>query len=116
MNTTHDERRRIGRRLIGQEDELAKVKKIQPGIAELRDGVTLDWLKTNAPWILEAVIEEAIIGKMGSDLIWYGGNWHDGTWRDGDWLGGIWKGKGTWKSGNWRHDFSADETDDTIKW
>ena len=111
MNTTHDELRRIGRRLTGQEDELAKVQEVQLGIVELRDGVTLHWLKTNAPWVLGAVIEDAFIGRRGSYLVWYDGiwkfgTWENGVWRSGTWEYGIWK-YGIWEGGIWRGGYDA---------
>lgn len=62
----------------------------------LVDGLNIDILTSRFPWILEAEIEDAIIG-MDSDksLIWY-----SGTWLCGRWFGGIWK-SGIWKSGDW---------------
>lgn len=62
----------------------------------LIDGMNIETLNTNFPWILEAEIENAIIGMdSNKSLVWYNGNWECGRW-----FGGTWK-SGTWKSGDW---------------
>ncbi len=70
----------------------------------LIDGMNIDILNSKYPWILEAEIEDAIIGMDSSQsLIWYtgiwecgrwfGGTWKSGTWKSGDWYGGVWESK-----------------------
>lgn len=62
----------------------------------LVDGLNIEILNANYPWMLEAEIENAIIGMdSNQSLIWYSGNWECGRW-----FGGTWK-SGTWKSGDW---------------
>ena len=90
----------------------------QYGIKELRDGLTFEDIKTKFPWILEAKIENAVLGLLDKKfLIWYdvdwydgdlyksiwkNGRWYSGSWYDGIWYDGIWKG-GEWKNGIWKN-------------
>ena len=75
------------------------------GIKELRDGLTIENIKRDYPWILKAKIERAMIGKRGNHLAWYDGTWNNGTWEYGAWYKGIWYNgiwqKGAWISGTW---------------
>lgn len=110
-----------------QMDEMIKY-----GIRELKDGVTLDFVRKNFGWILKAKIKNAVIGCNGKNIRWYNGTWikgiwkgpgvwengkweygtwHDGTWKngvweDGTWVNGVWEdGKhfdGLWKNGMWK--------------
>jgi hypothetical protein len=91
-------------------------------IRKLEDRLTMDMLKSRYPWVLEANIENAVIGLDNDGIVWYNGIWHDGAWKDGKWLkgtfaGGTW-GRGefyggtftgeTWKSGEfWRGTFNG---------
>lgn len=65
----------------------------------LVDGLTLEKIKVKYNWILNAVIENAIIGEDDYGLIWYTGNWIAGTWYDGTWYNGNFV-DGRWKNGN----------------
>ncbi len=72
------------------------------GIKELRDGLTFEELEKRFSWILEADIEDAVIGLGRNDMIiWYDGIWKNGTWEYGFWYGGTWK-DGTWEDGIWK--------------
>ena len=73
----------------------------QYGIKELKDGLTLDKIKSDYSWVLKAVIKDAVLGEQDGHLLWYKGIWKDGTWRDGNWRDGTWK-NGVWKCGNWK--------------
>jgi hypothetical protein len=66
----------------------------------LIDGLNIDIISSKYPWILEAEIENAIIGTDGKNLIWYSGNWECGRWFGGIWKSGIWK-SGDWYGGIW---------------
>ena len=61
----------------------------------LVDGLDLETLSLNFPWVLEAEISGAVIGVDGRNLVWY-----KGTWECGRWFGGIWY-SGSWMSGDW---------------
>lgn len=79
-------------------NELAKY-----GIKELRDGLTLERIKSDFPWLLKASIKDAILGIFGKyDLCWYDGVWKVGTWERGTWENGTWN-TGRWKSGLWNN-------------
>jgi hypothetical protein len=66
----------------------------------LVDGLTVETLSLNYPWILEAEITDAIIGTDGNSIVWYKGNWECGRWFGGTWISGIWK-SGDWYGGTW---------------
>ena len=66
----------------------------------LVDGLTIETLSLNYPWILEAEITDAIIGINGNNIIWYKGNWECGRWFGGTWMSGVWK-SGDWYGGTW---------------
>ena len=59
------------------------------------DGLSLEEVGNLYPWLLEAEISNAIIGKDINGLVWY-----SGTWKCGRWFGGTWY-SGTWVSGDW---------------
>jgi len=72
------------------------------GIEELRDNLTLEIVKEKFPWLLDVIIEDAIIGQDSEGkLVWYDGTWENGTWKDGTWEYGTWL-KGTWEDGTWK--------------
>ena len=85
---------RIVAKTVRQSEELPK------GIKELKDGLTIERIKKDFPWILEAKIQDAVIGLKGKKLIWYDGTWKNGAWHNGYWYNGDWK-KGTWYNGDW---------------
>ena len=66
----------------------------------LIDGVTPDIIKRKYIWLLNAIVENAIIGQDDYGLVWYSGNWIAGEWEDGTWYSGIWY-DGEWKNGKW---------------
>lgn len=63
------------------------------------DGLTPDKIKRKYIWLLNAIVENAIIGEDEYGLVWYSGNWKAGEWEDGTWYSGIWE-DGEWKNGN----------------
>jgi hypothetical protein len=65
----------------------------------LIDGLTPDKVKRKYIWLLNAVIENAVVGEDDYGLVWYLGNWYGGEWEDGTWYSGIWY-DGEWKNGN----------------
>jgi hypothetical protein len=67
----------------------------------LVDGLTLDEITTNFPWILEAEITGAIIGRNDSGIVWYKGTWECGRWFGGTWISGAWI-SGDWYTGLWQ--------------
>jgi len=62
------------------------------------DGLTPDIIKRKYIWLLNAIIENAIIGQDDYGLVWYSGTWKAGEWEDGTWYSGIWE-DGEWKNG-----------------
>jgi len=58
------------------------------GIIDLQDGLTYNDLKVKYSWVLEANIEEAVIGERNNSLMWHGGKWNWGVWRSGIWKHG----------------------------
>lgn len=64
----------------------------------LIDGLTPDIVKRKYIWLLNAIVENAIIGQDDYGLVWYSGNWIAGEWEDGTWYSGIWQ-DGEWKNG-----------------
>ena len=66
----------------------------------LVDGLTLQSLSQKYPWVLEAEIENAIIGEDARGLVWYAGDWICGTWKDGTWYSGRFF-DGIWVTGLW---------------
>ena len=71
----------------------------QYGIKELRE-ITLEEIKRDYPWILEAEIKDAIISEGNTGLVWYDGIWKNGIWEDGTWYNGTWQ-DGVWLNGTW---------------
>lgn len=75
------------------------------GIKELKDGLTLDDIKNDFPWLLEfksgeEAHRDAIIGLKGGTIKWYGGTcyvdeWPEGIFDEGKFHGRIWTG-GKW--------------------
>jgi len=66
----------------------------------LIDGLYLDIISQNYPWILEAEITGATIGIDDNGPIFYSGIWHCGRWFEGTWYSGIWL-SGQWYGGEW---------------
>lgn len=66
----------------------------------LVDGLTLQLLSQKYTWLLEAEIENAIIGEDNRGLVWYSGDWICGTWKDGTWYSGRFF-DGIWVNGIW---------------
>lgn len=66
----------------------------------LVDGLTLPTLSSKYPWVLEAEIENAVIGEDSNGLVWYTGDWICGTWKDGTWYSGRFF-DGIWVMGTW---------------
>lgn len=66
----------------------------------LVDGLNLDIITKKYSWILEAEIDNAIIGEDVNGLVWYTGIWYCGRWFGGTWYSGQWLG-GDWYDGIW---------------
>jgi hypothetical protein len=66
----------------------------------LVDGLTPDKIKRRYIWLLNATVENAIVGEDDNGLVWYSGNWLSGDWEGGTWYSGIWY-NGDWKDGKW---------------
>jgi hypothetical protein len=54
-------------------------KKIMKNV-KFVDGLTLSKIKSNYSWLLDATIENAVIGEDEKGIIFYSGNWIDGIW------------------------------------
>ena len=83
----------------------------------LVDGLNVEQLAIQFPWILEAEISEAVLGLGGEgELVWYSGTWEcgrwfGGTWYSGTWLSGDWY-DGTWYSKNIKDNYISVEVDE----
>ena len=67
----------------------------------LIDGMNIEIISVSYPWILEAEISDAIIGRdQAGNLMWYKGIWEGGRWFGGTWISGTWK-YGDWYDGTW---------------
>lgn len=71
------------------------------GIKELKDNLTLLKIKRRFPWLLEAKLEDAVIGQFsgGRGVYWYNGKF-TGVWKIGIWENGVFEGE--WKDGVWQ--------------
>lgn len=61
------------------------------------NGLTLEKVKMKYNWLLNASVEDAIIGEDTNGLVWYSGNWLCGEWYNGTWYSGNFNG--VWKNG-----------------
>jgi hypothetical protein len=64
------------------------------------DGLYLEEVNQKFPWILEAEISDAVIGRDDKGIIWYSGTWKCGRWFGGTWISGKWI-SGDWYAGTW---------------
>jgi hypothetical protein len=79
---------------------------------KLIDGLSIIDVNENYKWILEAELEDALIGQdEEGNLQWYKGIWHCGRWFGGKWFSGIWR-EGQWYDGEW---YSVDVKTNPIK-
>lgn len=62
------------------------------------NGLTLEKVKMKYNWLLNAKVEDALIGEDANGLVWYSGNWLCGEWYSGTWYSGNFSG--VWKNGN----------------
>ena len=75
---------------------------------KLVGGLTLDDIKIKYGWILNAEINNAIIGEDKNGLVWYSGDFIGGIWENGTWYSGTFRGR--WKRGNWySYDINIEE-------
>lgn len=65
---------------------------------KLLDGLTVMELEQRFPWVLEAELENAIIGLENNEIVFYSGIWHCGRWFGSNWYSGIWR-SGQWYKG-----------------
>ncbi len=66
----------------------------------LVDGLNVEQLAIQFPWILEAEISGAVLGLNNDGLVWYKGIWECGRWFGGSWISGSWI-SGDWYDGKW---------------
>jgi len=66
----------------------------------LTDGLSLSKIRESYPWLLEAEIDDALIGEDENGLVWYKGIWYCGRWFGGTWYSGTWV-SGEWHAGTW---------------
>ena len=78
---------------------------------EFVDGLSLEEVSNSFPWLLEAEITNATIGRDQNGLVWYSGDWLCGRWFGGTWYSGRWV-FGDWYGGVWN---SFNTIDKTIK-
>jgi len=75
----------------------------------LIDGMNIEILSISYPWILEAEISGAVIGRdVERNLVWYKGIWEGGRWFGGTWISGTWK-YGDWYDGTWNSKLIKDK-------
>lgn len=63
------------------------------------DGLNLEVVKYKYPWLLNAKIQNALIGEDSNGIVWYRGDWLCGEWFEGTWYSGTFH-TGTWLSGS----------------
>jgi len=66
----------------------------------LIDGLNIETLSLQYPWMLEAEVSGALLGLDINGLVWYKGYWECGRWFGGTWISGTWK-SGDWYEGTW---------------
>jgi hypothetical protein len=66
----------------------------------LIDGLNIETLSLQYPWMLEAEVSGALLGLDINGLVWYKGYWECGRWFGGTWISGTWK-SGDWFAGTW---------------
>ena len=67
----------------------------------LVDGLNIEMISLQYPWLLEAEVSGAVIGMdQKRDIVWYKGIWEGGRWFGGTWISGTWK-LGDWYAGTW---------------
>ena len=66
----------------------------------LVDGLNVEQLAIQFPWILEAEISGSVLGLNSDGLVWYKGTWECGRWFGGTWISGSWL-SGDWYDGKW---------------
>ena len=74
----------------------------------LVDGLNIETISLNFPWLLEAEVSGAVIGQEGSEIVWYKGIWEGGRWFGGTWISGTWK-LGDWYAGTWESKMIKDK-------
>lgn len=75
----------------------------------LVDGLNIEIISTQYPWLLEAEVSGAVVGMdEKNELIWYKGIWESGRWFGGNWISGTWK-SGDWYAGVWDSKSVADK-------
>lgn len=68
---------------------------------KLIDNLSIIDISNKYKWILEAELEDALIGQDSEgNLQWYKGIWHCGRWFGGKWYSGTWR-SGQWYGGEW---------------
>ena len=79
------------------------IQSVQKGLNKnkyrLIDGLTINDIYNKYKWLLEAEIEDAVIGEDANGLVWYSGKWFFGRWFGSNWYSGEWH-NGEWYSGN----------------
>lgn len=63
------------------------------------NGLTLESVKIKYNWLLNAKVQDAIIGEDSNGIVWYFGDWICGEWFNGTWYSGTFH-DGVWKSGS----------------
>lgn len=66
----------------------------------LVNGLSLETIRIKYNWLLNAKIENAIIGENSRGIVWYSGDWICGSWKDGTWYSGTFY-DGIWENGLW---------------
>jgi hypothetical protein len=74
----------------------------------LIDGLNIETVNLQYSWLLEAELSDALIGKIGNDLVWYSGTWIFGRWFGGIWQSGVWM-SGDWYEGTWNSNKVTDK-------
>lgn len=64
------------------------------------NGLNYEKVKYKYPWLLNAKIQDAIIGEDANGIVWYRGTWICGEWFDGTWYSGTFE-SGVWYNGSW---------------
>lgn len=95
----------IGRKVSLKEDSNELYKKY--GIKELEDGLTIEKIKKNWPWLLKGKMKNAVLGLEPKNIPalksgeWLGGGWFGGVFKNSVFKGGVFH-KGVFKNSDWR--------------
>ena len=75
------------------DDDSISIEGVDKGNFRIKtiDGISINFVDENYPWLLEAELDNAIIGFDGDDIVFYKGLFECGRWFSGKFLSGVFK-------------------------